>query len=53
MIFAAGYAIVVGVLMFGQWAFFLAARQVPELKAEPFWPLSVSACFSVTSPLVV
>ncbi len=35
MTFAAGYAIIVGVLMFGQWAFFLAAKQVPELKTEP------------------
>jgi hypothetical protein len=35
MTFAAWYAIIVGVLMFGQWAFFLAAKQVPELKTEP------------------
>ncbi len=34
MIFPALYAIVVGLLIFGQWAFFLVARQVPELKTE-------------------
>ncbi len=28
------YAIVVGLLIFGQWAFFLITRQVPELKTE-------------------
>jgi hypothetical protein len=35
MTFAALFAIVVGVLIFGQWAFFLATKQVPELKTEP------------------
>ena len=34
MTFPAAYAIVVGLLMFGQWAFFLITRQVPELKTE-------------------
>ena len=34
MNFHALYAIVVGLLMFGQWAFFLITRQVPELKTE-------------------
>lgn len=33
--FPAIYAILVGVLMLGQWAFFLATKQVPELKTEP------------------
>jgi hypothetical protein len=33
--FPALYAIVVGVLMIGQWAFFLGSGQVPELKTEP------------------
>ena len=28
------YAIVVGLLIVGQWAFFLITRQVPELKTE-------------------
>ena len=28
------YAIIVGLLIFGQWAFFLITRQVPELKTE-------------------
>ena len=35
MIFAAIYAIVVGVGMIGQWLVFLATGQVPELKTEP------------------
>ncbi len=34
MTFSALYAIVVGLLIFGQWAFFLITRQVPELKTE-------------------
>ncbi len=34
MNFPALYAIVVGLLIFGQWAFFLITRQVPELKTE-------------------
>ena len=34
MTFPAFYAIVVGLLMFAQWAFFLITRQIPELKAE-------------------
>ena len=34
MTFPAFYAIVVGLLIFGQWAFFLITRQVPELKTE-------------------
>jgi hypothetical protein len=34
MIFPALYAIVVGLLIFAQWAFFLITRQVPELKTE-------------------
>ena len=32
---AAIYAIVVGLLMFGQWAMFLATGNVPELETEP------------------
>ena len=32
---AAWYGIVIGLLMFGQWAFFLAAGQVPELQEAP------------------
>ncbi len=34
MNFPALYAIIVGLLIFGQWAFFLITRQVPELKTE-------------------
>ena len=33
--FAAYYGIVVGILMFAQWGFFLAAGQVPEVQTEP------------------
>ncbi len=32
---AGWYSILVGVLMVGQWGFFLATGQVPELKTEP------------------
>jgi len=35
MTFAAWYGIIVGMLIFGQWVFFLVTRQVPELKTEP------------------
>lgn len=34
MNFPAWYSMVVGLLIFGQWAFFLITRQVPELKTE-------------------
>jgi hypothetical protein len=33
--FSAWFSIIVGVLMFGQWGFFLAAGAVPELVTEP------------------
>jgi hypothetical protein len=33
--FSAWYGIVVGLLMFGQWGFFLVAGLVPELQTEP------------------
>jgi hypothetical protein len=36
MVFAALYALVVGLGMIGQWTFFLVTRQVPELKTEPY-----------------
>jgi len=35
MTFAALYAIVIGILMIGQWVFFLATKRVPELETEP------------------
>jgi hypothetical protein len=35
MKFAAWYSIIVGVFMFAQWGFFLAAGQVPEVQTEP------------------
>lgn len=36
MKFTAWFGIVVGFLMFAQWAFFIAAGQVPELQTEPY-----------------
>lgn len=33
--FAAYYGVIVGILMFAQWGFFLAAGQVPEVQTEP------------------
>jgi hypothetical protein len=35
MAFSAWYSIVVGVLILGQWGFFLAVGAVPELQTEP------------------
>lgn len=35
MRFSAWFSIVVGVLMLGQWGFFLASGSVPELQTEP------------------
>jgi hypothetical protein len=35
MKFSGIFSIVVGLLMFGQWGFFLAAGAVPELQTEP------------------
>lgn len=35
MKFAAFYGIAVGLLMVGQWAFFLLTGQTPEIKTEP------------------
>jgi len=35
MVFPAVVALVVGLLMVGQWVFFLVSGQVPELKTEP------------------
>jgi hypothetical protein len=34
MNYSALYAVIVGLLIFGQWTFFLITRQVPELKTE-------------------
>jgi hypothetical protein len=36
MVFPALYALIVGLAMFGQWAFLLATGRVPELKTEPY-----------------
>lgn len=36
MTFTAIFAITVGVLMIGQWAFFYLSNQIPELRSEPY-----------------
>lgn len=36
MKFAGVFGILVGIMMMGQWIFFLAAGQVPELQTEPY-----------------
>ncbi len=36
MKFSGIFSIVVGALMLAQWAFFIAAGQVPELRTEPY-----------------
>lgn len=36
MRFTAWYSIAVGLLMLGQWKFFLASGEVPEFQTEPF-----------------
>jgi hypothetical protein len=35
MRYSAWFSLIVGLLMFGQWGFFLATGQVPELQTEP------------------
>jgi hypothetical protein len=35
LVFPGIYAMTVGILMIGQWAFLLASKQVPGLKSEP------------------
>ncbi len=47
MPFVSIYAIAVGILMIGQWSFFLAAHKVPELKTEP-----VEIRFHIVSEIV-
>ncbi len=47
MLFISIFAIVVGILMLGQWGFFLAAGKVPELKTEP-----VEIRFHIVSEIV-
>ena len=53
MNFPALYAIVVGLLMFGQWAFFLITRQVPELKTERVRVLCHIAAEFLTATLLI
>lgn len=36
MIFPSVFAIVIGVLMIGQWSFFYLSHQIPELETEPY-----------------
>lgn len=52
--FAAYYGIVVGILMFAQWVFFLAAGQVPEVQTEPIrLAFHLAAEFVTASGLVI
>lgn len=54
MNFPALYAIAVGPLIFGQWAFFLITRQVPELKTEQARVLfHIAAEFLTAAALIV
>ena len=51
---AAIYAIVVGVLMFGQWAMFIATGNVPELQTEPIRiAFHLAGEFTIATLLVV
>ncbi len=47
MKFSAWYFILVGVIMFGQWGFFLAAGAVPEVQSEP-----IALAFHLTAEYV-
>jgi hypothetical protein len=54
MKFAGVYGILVGLMMFGQWLFFLAAGQVPELQTEPYRiALHLTAEFLTAAGLIV
>ncbi|HTP09185.1 MAG TPA: hypothetical protein VMP08_13105 [Anaerolineae bacterium] len=53
MNFPALYAIAVGLLIFGQWAFFLITRQVPELKTERVRVLFHIAAEFLTAALLI
>ena len=53
MRFAAWFSLVVGILMIGQWAFFLLAGQVPELQAEPIAFAFHLAAESVTAAALI
>jgi hypothetical protein len=53
MNFPALYAIAVGLLIFGQWAFFLITRQVPELKTERVRVLFHIAAEFITAALLI
>lgn len=54
MRFSAIYGIFVGVLILAQWAFFLAAGQVPELQTEPYRiALHLAAEFATAVGLII
>ncbi len=54
MKFAGTYGIFVGLMMIGQWLFFLAAGQVPELQTEPYRiALHLAAEFLTAGGLIV
>lgn len=51
---ASFYAVIVGLMMFGQWAFFLLTGQVPELQSEPWRiALHLAAEFVTAAGLVI
>ncbi len=51
---AAAFAIIVGAMMFAQWAFFIAAGEVPELETEPIRiSFHLAAEFLTATALVV
>ncbi len=54
MRFATGYSIVVGILILAQWAFFLAAGAVPEVRTAP-WSIGfhLAAEFALALALIV
>lgn len=54
MKFASVYGICVGLMMFAQWAFFLATGQVPEVQTEPWRiALHLAAEFLTAGGLIV
>ena len=52
MVFASVFALVVGVGMIGQWIFFLATGQVPELEIVHGAMLLVAGAFLLTPGII-
>jgi CHASE2 domain-containing sensor protein len=53
MVFAGWYALIVGVLMIVQWAFFILTGQGPELQSEPLRIAFHLAAEGVTAALLI